>query len=391
MIQESECLENFMDQYGARENIKWSFFVECLASIRNLSIAAFFTRHILDRFPYYNLKESNEKENNFKASSVETLLFLNESILKLFVELRATAEKNELNILGNTDTPIEFTDIETNKRLPRNVTEDKTKDQEERVIEVCEKVKRISRIMNDSRVSQIEDVNELKIAVLKKYNEKRARMHKNLIHNIQSDFDTYIKNTRLEVDHQELKVLRGYISMPLHLLEVSLWLAHFYERHEDEIRPGENRKRISTIVNKDMILNKIVNFGFFYSQYFVNKANILSEEILKCFVKVLKVELPIPKPLGFHARPCTLISLIARRYEDTDLFLNVDDEKFDAKSVMSLLQLGGIIADKGYQTIIFESDKKVLDDIKLLVKHNYCENGEIPTRLAYLREYQDSQ
>ena len=36
LTQEAECLENFMDQYGARENKKWSFFVECLASIRNL-------------------------------------------------------------------------------------------------------------------------------------------------------------------------------------------------------------------------------------------------------------------------------------------------------------------------------------------------------------------
>jgi len=58
LTQEAEILENFMDQYGARENKKWSFFVECLASMRNLSIAAFFTRHLLDRYPYYNLRES---------------------------------------------------------------------------------------------------------------------------------------------------------------------------------------------------------------------------------------------------------------------------------------------------------------------------------------------
>ena len=52
LIQEAEYLESFMDEYGARENKKWTFFVECLASVRNLSIAAFYTRHILDRYPY---------------------------------------------------------------------------------------------------------------------------------------------------------------------------------------------------------------------------------------------------------------------------------------------------------------------------------------------------
>ena len=109
--------------------------------------------------------------------------------------------------------------------------------------------------MNDFKITQLEEVNELKLAVLKTYNEKRARMHKNLIHNIQSDYDTYIKNTKIEVAYKELKILRGYVSMPLHLLDVSLWLAHFYERHEDEIRPGMNRTRISMIVNKDIILD----------------------------------------------------------------------------------------------------------------------------------------
>ena len=391
LTQEAEYLENFMDQYGARENKKWSFFVECLASVRNLSIAAFFTRHLLDRYPYYNLRESSEKENEFKNASTGVLRFLNHSILNLFRELCITAEVNDLNISIDTEMQVEFTEIESNTRLPRNVAEDEVKDEDERVIEVCEKIRHVSRLMNDSKIFQMENINELKLAVLKTYNEKRARIHKNLIHNVQSDFDTYIKNTKIEASHQELKVLRGYVSMPLHLLEVSLWLAHFYERHEDEIRPGANRARISMIVNKDVILNKIINFGFFYSQYFINEGKKLADEILKCFTKIQRVELPVPKPLGFHARPCTLISIIARQYEDTDLSVIVDEEKFNAKSVMSLLQVGGIIADKGYQTILFEGDKRAIDDIKLLAKHNYCENGEIPSRLSYLREYQKSE
>ncbi len=390
LTQEAECLENFMDQYGARENKKWSFFVECLASIRNLAIAAFFTRHILDRYPYYNLRESEQKQDEFKNSSLAVLGFLNSSILDLLKELCSTADANGLNITIDIDNQIEFTEIESNTRLPRNIAEDQVRDEGEHVIEICEKIKHISRLMNDSKISQLKNKNELKLAVLKKYNEKRARMHKNLIHNIQSDFDTHIKNTRIEVAYQDLKVLRGYVSMPLHLLEISLWLAHFYERHEDEIRPGENRTRISMIVNKDVLLDKIINFGFYYSQYFINEGNILADEILKHFTKIVKVELPVPKPLGFHARPSTLISIIGRQFKDLELSVIVDGEKFNAKSVMSLLQVGGIIADKGYQTIIFEGDKRVIDDLKLLAKHNYCEKGEIPPRLSYLREYQKS-
>jgi len=121
LIQESESLENFMDQYGARENKKWSFFVECLASIRNLSIAAFFTRHILDRYPYYNLKEPSNKENEFKNASIGVLLFLNQSILSLLQELYAATKSNSLDISIDSDIQIEFSDIECTEQILRHI------------------------------------------------------------------------------------------------------------------------------------------------------------------------------------------------------------------------------------------------------------------------------
>ena len=390
LIQESEFLESFMDEHGARENKKWSFFVEYLASIRNLSIAAFFTRHLLDRYPFYGLRESPENEVEFKNEANNVLNFLNQSILNLFGELYSTGVENGLNVTRNPDSKIEFSEIETNKRLPRNVAEDEVKDEEHRIIEICEKIKHVAKLMKDSKVHRIVDIKDLKLAVLQKFNEKRARMYKNLVHNIQSDFDTFIKNTKLEMNYSEVKIMRGYISMPLHLLEVALWLAHFYERHEDAIRHGESKKRISVLVNKETLLDKIMNFGFYYSQYFVAEGKKLADDILDCFSKIVRVELPIPQPLGFHARPSTYVSLIARQYDDLDLFMIIDGEKFNTKSVMSLLQAGGTLADKGYQSVLFEGDKRVIEDVRILAKHNYCEEGEIPARLSYLRDLNSS-
>jgi hypothetical protein len=390
LIQESEFLESFMDEHGARENKKWSFFVEYLASIRNLSIAAFFTRHLLDRYPFYGLRESPENEVEFKNEANNVLNFLNQSILNLFGELYSTGVENGLNVTRNPDSKIEFSEIETNKRLPRNVAEDEVKDEEHRIIEICEKIKHVAKLMKDSKVHRIVDIKDLKLAVLQKFNEKRARMYKNLVHNIQSDFDTFIKNTKLEMNYSEVKIMRGYISMPLHLLEVALWLAHFYERHEDEIRHGESKKRISVLVNKETLLDKIMNFGFYYSHHFVAEGKKLADDILDCFSKIVRVELPIPQPLGFHARPSTYVSLIARQYDDLDLFMIIDGEKFNTKSVMSLLQAGGTLADKGYQSVLFEGDKRVIEDVRILAKHNYCEEGEIPARLSYLRDLNSS-
>ena len=63
----------------------------------------------------------------------------------------------------------------------------------------------------------------------------------------------------------------------------------------------------------------------------------------------------------------------------------VDGEKYNAKSVMSLLQAGGVIADKGHTTVEFQGSKQAIEDVKILAHYNYCDEGEFPPKLSYLR------
>lgn len=382
--QEAELLESFLDDHGARENKKWHFFTECAASIRNLGIAAFYIRHTLDRYPYYNLRDSGENAVEFSKAAKNALEFMNQSILHIYQEMIESGWELGLSFPGDTVSPQEFSEVEANKRLPRNISDDEVKNEEERIIDICEHIKKSAEMMRQTKIVQTDDPEELKKMVPWLIDEKKARQLINMVHSVQSDFDTYVKNTRMEHENKDLKILRGYVSIPLHLLEFVLWLCHFYERHEDEIRHGESRKKISELVDKNQILSQIVNFGFHYSRHFIREGAILAAEILRTLIKIEEIELPIPKPLGFHARPCTYISLIARNYGE-DLTMIVDGERFNAKSVMSLLQAGGTTADKGYQTVIFEGSKRVLNDVKILAEHNYCDEQDIPSKLSYLR------
>ncbi len=385
LIQEAEFLESFLDEYGARENKEWSFFTEYVACIRNLGISAFFIKHLLDRYPYYHLHDSKEGFSQFQSDAHFALKFLNKSMLNIYQEVIITAKANGLIFPEESVSPHEFSDIEANKRLPKNITEDEVKNEDERIVEICEKIQEVATRMQTIKIAPTNDLNELKKLVPYKINETRSRAFKEMVHSIQSDYDTYVKHTKLEYENPMIKNLRGHISMTLHLLEVVLWLTHFYERHEDEIRAGECKRKIAVMVDKGQLLSQVVNFGFKYSLQFILKGSELAEDILKQFVKIGRIEVPIPKPLGFHARPSTYISLISRNYNE-DLFLIVGDEKFNSKSVMSMLQAGGTIADKGYQTVIFEGSKRVLDDVKILAKHNYCEEQEVPEQLSYLKE-----
>ncbi len=389
LIQHAELLESFMDEHGARQNKTWSFFTEYVASIRNLVIAAFYIKHVIDRYPFYNLRDSDEQKEVFFTQALGALDFLNQSILNLYQECLRAGEKNNLKYSEEAVDPDQFSEVEVNKQLPKNAEDEQIKEDEERIIDIFEKMSNVATMMEDMHARVIQRGAEFKRIVPEVIDERKARMVMSLVHSVQSEFDTYIKGTSIQERHEDLKNFRGYISMPLHLLEVTIWLTHFYERHEDEIRQGECKRIIATLVNKDELLTQIINFCFKNCIFYIREGALLGKELLKNFVKTVRYELPIPTPLGFHARPSTYISLIVRNY-DADAFLLVDGEKFNARSVMSLLQAGGAVADKGYQTVVFEGDKRVLDDLKILAEHNYCEDKNIPGELSYLKPMRES-
>ncbi len=384
MVQETEYLESVLDEHGARENKTWAFFSEYVACVRNLSIAAFYIKHILDRYPYYNLGESEENAQIFHDNAYNALDFLNASIQGLRDEIVKTGRLNGLEISAEPFSVDEFSEVKSNKHLPRTVLGDEIKGEQERVIELCQKYQKVAKMVKDMEFKGSDDPDAFDYIIPSKLDEKRARMFKEMIHSVQSEYDTYVKNTQLEQAQADLKNMRGYISMPLHLFEVVLWLAHFYERHEDNIRHGECKQQIARLVNKEVLLKQIFNFGFHYSKYYLQEGNKLVKKILAGFVEIVTTEVPIPQPLGFHARPSTFISLIARHHEG-ELHMIIDEEKFSAKSVMSLLRAGGILADRGYQKVVMKGSRQAIADVKILAENNYCEEGEFPGQLNYLR------
>jgi len=384
LMQESEYLESVLDEHGARENKAWSFFSEYIACIRNLAIAAFYVKHILDRYPYYKLKETQEIDEEFRLTANSCLEFINKSILNLKSEVVRTGKDNGLIWTEDKGSDDEIFKVESNKRLPKNILDDDVKEDRERVIDLCQKYRKISKLLQNINMEKLDSSENFRTLMASKLNEKIVRMYKEHIHSVQSEYDTYVKNTSLEKEYEELANFRGYVSMPLHLLEAVLWLCHFYERHEDDIRHGECKQNISRMVNKNELLEIIVNFGFRFSKYFLREGDKIAVGILARFNENIRVEVTIPKPLGFHARPSTYITLIARQH-DGELHMLVDGEKYNAKSVMSLLQAGGVIADKGYETVQFVGSKQAIEDIKVLAQHNYCEKGEFPRKLNYLR------
>ena len=100
--------------------------------------------------------------------------------------------------------------------------------------------------------------------------------------------------------------------------------------------------------------------------------------------RTARITLPLPVPVGLHARPAYYITLVVEEH-GTDAFVHVGGRRFDARSVLDLLEAGGMAADLGLNEIEFEADERTLQDLIILANGNYCEDEKVPKDLYYIR------
>jgi hypothetical protein len=119
---EADDLESFLDDHGARENRKWHFFVELVASVRNLSTVSFILKHVAGRYPAYAIETVDQSRLN--ADALHILDLLNKANLSFLKMVRKEAIRLGLR-LPERLTPIRFSSNGfRQKRLPNTMDED---------------------------------------------------------------------------------------------------------------------------------------------------------------------------------------------------------------------------------------------------------------------------
>lgn len=384
LLNVATAYETYLDNHGARENADWEFHAELVASIRNLGIAAFHLCHILNRFERLYMEKMEPEDKRFVKDLKDTLDYVNASWLRLAKEVCSESERLGFVLPPAAGVTPVLSDSFLEGKLPRTGEWVEVLDGEAKMLGMVRKVRKASSLARDFRVSPGLGPAELLEVVPTKLDVKKVQKLSNLLQGIESDYDTYVRRTPLEAEHSCLPLLRGTCATSLHIMVALRWLIHFYERHLDPIRRSLIKKRMSELVDKGELLDYVINHLYQAAYTYLGKANRCAETILNRYADVERVELNLPKPVGFHARPATYVSLIVNEF-GTDVFLLVDNERYSAKSVMALLEAGWILADKGASTAFFEGDKRVLKDLKVLADHNYCEDQDIPRELSYLR------
>ena len=390
MVSSSKLLEDFLDFHGAKNNSSWYYYRELVSSIRNLSEASYSQKHISKRLPLYDLA----KTEGFEEGGYATHKFLTNSLRKISRNALKAAKRLHINLPEDRFSWDEFPGIATETRLEFDIDDENLEEEKKNIVKITTEFLRVAVEFETLGFYEPYDLDQIKAIVPSSFNEQEARRFEMVVHSLQSTFDTYVRRSGLRFHDIKLKRLRGYISVVLHLLELTRRLLHYYERHLHEVGYKNIYKKVGDALAKAVrpedILDRIVNYGLYYICYFLVQGQDLAQEISNENMERGSTVVGVPQELGFHSRPCMLVAKIVQYYGG-QVELWVDSDRFDASSVLDIQWAGGKIQKEGIKEVVFKGDVRALKDIRILANVNYGEDSmgkgiPLPKELFYLKQ-----
>ena len=389
LVSTSMILEDFLDFHGAKNNKNWYFYRELAATVRHLSLAANFQKHISNRLVFYDLEDMGD----FSKEGESTLKFLTSALTKMAPVILKEARRLKIPTAKALFSSADFPSVVTDEMLDYDI-DDKDKDQQKKnIVKISSEFLNIATSFDQLKFYEPYRHKEILAIVPNKVNEVEIRRYEMLVHNLQSSFDTYVIHGGFRFGNRELKRLRGHFSVVFHLLQMVGRLLHFYERHLHAAGYKNTYKKVqvklSNLVNSKLLLDRTINYGLFYACHFFAIGIELAQKILNENIERATIKVGVPVKLGFHSRPCLLVAKIVQNYGG-QVELCVGSDRFDASSVLDLQWAGGKIQKENLTEVIFEGDARTLKDIHILASVNYGEDTmgkgvPLPKELSYLK------
>ncbi len=385
LIVEADEAEAFFDDHGARYNRTFRRLVELTASARGFAIAGLRVAHLRSRIDSYveRLLFSVEELDGLKVSIQRAAEFIQSSTVVFLTAAMEEAKRCGATLSSDGFPSDRYESDPVQLKLPRNVGHKDLEDEEQKIAEVASKFLQSCEMLEDLGVHRIDDAAEREKFLTAGCSEESARVFQATVHNLQSAYDTYIRNTVIEAGDDRLPKLRGHASGALHFLEAVTALTHFVERHEEK-RGVDQGGKSSSLIERDEIRSVTLNDLLYWANEFMQKGRGLAEELLPTYTNVQELNVVIPSDVMLHARPASLIVGIVSRY-GTPVEMVVDGDACNAGSMLSLMVLIG--SNTSAREFVFRGDEKPLRDIGLLFECGLGEGGmeTLPDELEYLR------
>jgi len=386
LIEEADTLESFLDDYGARFNQTYALITEIVASVRGFAQAAHGVTHLLGRLDTYGESGWIEGETHLEAREAidEARNFIQEHIEALLRAARAESVAIGASVTAETLPEETEGEVRMRKRLPRNLGQSELVDEEQKIAEVATKFLQACKMMEDVRVRVIPDPQKRRDFLAEVCTEERARVYEATVHNLQSTYDTHIRNTVLESRDGRLPRLRGHLSTALHLLTTVTHLVHFVERHEDPSRSESAKEKISALVDRVRVQDIILNRLLVWADRFLRDGARYAAELLPAYTNIRDLEVTLSRDAAIHARPAALVVGIVNHH-GTPVELAIGEERCNAGSILEVLVAAG--SNPTERRLVFHGDEAPLAHLALLFEHGLGENGldALPAALSYLR------
>ena len=382
---EADELEVALDDYGARHNRTFCVFTELTASIRGFSLAGLCLTHLAKRLQGYGALGSLPKDLASEAElGIERgrafvqgcLVRLTEAWWDQAKELGLPLKKSPKAVLFSPDS-VRF-------RLPRNVGQQDLEDETQRIAEVASKYLQALEMLQECGLQTEIDPASRDRLLATHCDEQVARVFEATVHNLQSAYDTFIGNTRLEAADSRLTRLRGHISTSLHLLEAITHLTHFVERHDNDQRAELAEHHLSQIIDRHEVQAIVLNDLFQWARALLAAGEGLAQELLPRYTDLQTLQVELPEGLTLHARPASLVVAITNHH-GTPVEMAIGDQKANASSILEVMVLVG--SNPEAKDFEFLGDAKPLRDLALLFEFGLGERGmdQLPDGLQYLR------
>lgn len=384
VIKHSSDVEHFLDLYRARNNRNWIYFREIAATTKNFGKAAF----LLEELKRNSHPERLLPQDSGFVEMAETVgLFFAEIISRSFRELQAEARRLDITVPKARPPLGHGVKLHNEIILPHTIEEAAGSDKVHMVKKLVHGFAEfVKEALSLEKLLQPE-AGSLISKIPRDVNEGALRRLGTRLHNFQSWYDTHIDPTRIGGEIPELKGLRELFPAQLNLFKIATISSHYFERHL-VVPSSPVVDRLQDIVPSSGLLEGAFRFSLYYLMKLFHTGGELADSILNRLVDIVTYELPIPE-IGFHARPSTRVAKVVQHY-GADVKMLVEDQVFDAGSVLQLLSAGGYIVTKRLDRVRFRGDRQALNDLKILAEHNYGETRKgkdipLPDALSYLK------
>lgn len=365
LLSQSTHTEELLDAYGASNNKRWCKFRSLVAAIKLYSDVCYELLHIESVLPQYRLLPL---EHDFGNATEQTLSFTGKVLIKACSRLVQHAELLNIPITDKVINDDAYFEILPSGRLEQDNALREIDDIGKIVTLLATAFLNMAANRRMLSISNCQRPMDYKTYLNSPISEDNLRTLQLEFHNLQSLYDTYVSRSNTEHIDPSLPILRGHISVVLHLLRVATSFAHYYERHmsvHEQPCPVHN----SALVKPVTLLAFLLDYTVSYVKQYTVCAQKICQDMLHKYAEIGSLEVPVPRYRGFHVRPSTLVSMIAIHY-GSDVKMEFDNQWYDASSPLELFRVNEYINARKRKWLISEI-------LRLDLENKFCKCGNI--------------